>query len=132
MDKKLASKRDFQLFLGSLLYVSKCVRYSRFFLNRLLQNLRDHSDKKFIKISHQAHRDIAWFNDFVDTINGKSIFVKNKIDYDIHLDACPKGIGAVFKNLVYEARFQLHMTKWDIAALEMVNILIALRLWKHL
>ena len=40
--KKSCSKKQFQSLLGSLLYVSKCVKYSRFFLNRLLENLRQH------------------------------------------------------------------------------------------
>ena len=96
-------------------------------MNRLLQNLRDHNDKKFIKISSEASRDIAWFTKFVDKFNGRSIFIKDKVDHDIHLDACPKGVGAIFQNFVYQARFLAKMAAWDIATLEMMNILMALR-----
>ena len=42
--KKYATKRQLQSLLGSLLYVTKCVRSSRFFLNRLLHILRTMHD----------------------------------------------------------------------------------------
>ena len=35
-DKRVVSKNDLQSLLGSLLYITKCVRSSRFFLNRML------------------------------------------------------------------------------------------------
>ena len=98
------------------MYITKCVRYSRFFLNRLLQNLRDNASKKFITISPEPRRDITWFDKFVDTFNGKSIFVKNNVDREIHLDACPKGVGAIFKNFIYQERFPSNMAQCNIAA----------------
>ena len=39
-NKKFCSKRELQSLLGSLLYVSKCVRSASAFLNRMLQFLR--------------------------------------------------------------------------------------------
>ena len=39
------TKRQLQSLLGSLLYITKCVRYSRFFLNRMLGVLREHKGK---------------------------------------------------------------------------------------
>ena len=63
---KSCSKKQVQSLLGSLLYITKCVRHSRLFLNRLLQNLRDY------KVSFQsqcAFRDIqrhgTWTSDCV-------------------------------------------------------------------
>ena len=47
--KTSCTKNQLQSLLGSLLYISKCVKYSKFFLNRLLQTLRDHSKEKIIK-----------------------------------------------------------------------------------
>ena len=43
--KCYCNKRQLQSFLGSLLYVSTCVRSSRFFPNRLLNTLRSMEDK---------------------------------------------------------------------------------------
>ena len=35
--KHVGNKRELQFLLGSLLYVAKCIKYARFFLNRMLQ-----------------------------------------------------------------------------------------------
>ena len=63
-NKKTCTKRELQSLLGSLLYVSKCVKYSRFFLNRLLQTLRDNHKKKYFKLDQNLQKDIAWFSCF--------------------------------------------------------------------
>ena len=77
-------------------FSSKSQLQSRFFLNRLLQTLRDHHKKNSITLSEDFHRDIAWFNAFLEKFNGISFFKKQKIDDSIHLDACLTGMGAVF------------------------------------
>ena len=122
-------KRELQSLLGSLLYISKCVRYARFFLNRLLDTLRQHKDSKIIDLGVEARRDIAWFKKCVCHFNGTSFFVKNKVDKEVHLDACLTGVGASFDGKIYEADIPEKFKKFDIAALEMPNILIATRVW---
>ena len=62
--KTKCSKTQLQSLLGSLLYVSKCVQYSRFFLNRLLQLLRDNYQHKIINLTENAQRDIQSFKSF--------------------------------------------------------------------
>ena len=69
--KQKCFKRELQSLLGSLLYISKCVRYARFFLNRLLDMLRQHKDSKIINLDVEARRDIAWFRKFVCQFNGR-------------------------------------------------------------
>ena len=44
--KKTCTKNQLQSLLGSLLYVSKVVKFSRFFLNRLLTTLREAKNEK--------------------------------------------------------------------------------------
>ena len=44
LDKRCCTKNHLQSLLGSLLYITKCVRPARFLLNRILQVLRDHVD----------------------------------------------------------------------------------------
>ena len=47
-NKKEYSKRDLQSLLGKLLYVTKCVRVSRFLLNRILHTLMQaHKNENF-------------------------------------------------------------------------------------
>ena len=72
--KTHCSKRQLQSLLGSLLFESKFVRTSRFFLNRLLDVLRTMHDKDQVPLSTEAQRDINWFIKFVPTFNGVPIF----------------------------------------------------------
>ena len=60
-DRSHYNKKQLQSLLGSLLYVSKCVRTLRFFLNRLLSVLRSMEDKKQVPLTLEAERDINWF-----------------------------------------------------------------------
>ena len=121
-NKKFCSKNQLQSLLGSLLYVSKCVKYSRFFLNRLLQ--RNNHNKRSITLDEDFHRDISWFNSFLSIFNGTSFFQKKKIDSTIHLDACLTGMGAV-----YHCKTPAYLENANITTLEMYNILIATKLW---
>ena len=57
--KTYCGKRDLQSLLGSLLYVSKCVKHSRFFLNRMLTLLRDNYDKTKILTTSEFHKDLV-------------------------------------------------------------------------
>ena len=91
-NKTVCTKRELQSLLGSLLYVAKCIRYARFFLNRMLSLLRENFDKKSIFITEDFKKDLNWFNTFLSVYNGVSFFqhIPSKV---VHLDACPHGLG---------------------------------------
>ena len=55
--------------------------------------------------------------------------LKPTIDKQVHLDACLSGIGGIFDNKVYQAKFPSQFQIYNIVALEMANILIALKIW---
>ena len=75
--KTYCSKRDLQSLLGSLLYVSKCVKHSRFFLNRMLQLLRNNVDTRKILLTAEFKSDLAWFNCFFLTTIGLLIMINH-------------------------------------------------------
>ena len=58
----------------SLLYITKCVKPARFFLNRMLQLLRQHTSKSTIFLNPAFHRDLNWFNIFLLQFNGVTFF----------------------------------------------------------
>ena len=99
--RNACSKRQLQSLLGSLLYVSKCVRSSRFFLNRLLEFLHSMEDKGQVDLPVEAKRDINWFLKFLPSFNGITIFDQKPLDGFIELDASLQGLGAVWGNQVY-------------------------------
>ena len=124
----MCTKRQLQSLLGSLLYVSKCVRYSRFFLNRLLETLRNVS-KTYITLNADFQKDIAWFNRFLDVFNGTCFFKKQQVNFFLHLDACLTGLGGIFDRDVYHIPLPEKFRDIPIVKLEMLNILVAVRVW---
>ena len=127
-NKMVCTKRELQSLLGSLLYVAKCIQYARFFLNRMLTLLRENFDKKSITVTADFKKDLNWFNTFLSVYNGVSFFqhVTGKV---VHLDACPQGLGAIFDNQVYALPLPFTYHQLNIAYLEMLNILVALKVW---
>ena len=63
--KNTCTKRELQSLLGSLLYVAKCIKYARYFLNRMLALLRENFDTKLIHITKDFKQDLNWFNTFL-------------------------------------------------------------------
>ena len=47
----------------------------------------------------------------------------------VHLDACPHGLGAIFDSQVYALPLTEEYHYLNIAYLEMLNILVALKVW---
>ena len=103
------SKRQLKSLLGSLLYVSKCVKYSRFFLNRMLQVLPDHTATNSIKLDKNFHRDLKWFNTFLTDYNGVSFFKRHTFHKKVYLDASLTGMGAVCDNEIYATPLHLKL-----------------------
>ena len=129
--KTSCTKRQLQSLLGSLLFVSKCVRSSRFFLNRLLDVLRSMHDKDQVALPPEAQRDINWFQKFLPSFNGVTIFDHRPIAHEIELDACLQGLGARWGSQVFAFPLPLGYLNYNIAHLEMLNILVALRVWNN-
>ena len=71
--KNSASKRSLQQLLGRLFWVSRCVRFSRGFMGRLLSQLQlVHSlpDHKKAKLSPGSIQDIKWWGRYLRRFNG--------------------------------------------------------------
>ena len=56
----MITKNELQSSLGLLLYIAKCVKPARYFLNRMLQLLRDNTDNNHICLT----------SNFLKTLNG--------------------------------------------------------------
>ena len=100
-----------------------------FYLNRILDTLRKHHNKKYITLDEEFHKDVNWLKKFVSQFNGVTIFQKTEAKFQVHLDACLTGVGAVCDKEVYHSKIPEKVLHLDIAILEMLNILIALRVW---
>ena len=132
--KKRTNKVNLQSLIGSLQFITKCVRQSRIFLNRLLETLRAMKAKKYIKLSTSFQKDIRWWSRFVKKFNGVSFipsFVWDEPDVSFSTDSCLTGCGgicgfeffhAVYPDLILNQGLPIHK-------LEMLAVLIAVRIW---
>ena len=100
-NKKFCSKRELQSLLGSLLYVSKCVRPARAFLNRMLQFLRSMTGNSSTRLTVDFFKDLKWFVTFVKQFNCVVYYDIKPVQAELHLDACLRGFGGIFLNQCY-------------------------------
>ena len=78
--KTFATKKNLQQILGKLLWVTKCVKFSRGFIGRLLTQLQEmHSmpDNKRMKLSHGGRQDIIWWDRYLRRFNGVEILYQS-------------------------------------------------------
>ena len=99
--KSSCIKRELQSLLGLLLYITKCVKYSRFFLNRMLDTLKAAADDNHITLDNSFKNDLAWFNKFLTNFNGTTFFHHKQCDATLEIDACLQGLGGRLNNEVY-------------------------------
>ena len=126
--KKWCTKRQLQSLLGTLLYVHKCVKPARYFLNRMLATLRCVSNPARVDLDQDFQRDLRWFDKFLPLYNGVSMYHHAKSQSILELDACLMGLGGRWGNFVYHLPIQRSYANLDIVHLEMVNIVMALHL----
>ena len=63
-NRRFCSMHQLQSLLGHLMYIHKCVRPSRFFLNRILELLRSNYYANSITLNHNFKRDIRCVQTF--------------------------------------------------------------------
>ena len=119
--KKYCNKRDLQSLLGRLLYVTKCVKASRPFLNRMLDLLRQADKQVKIVLTEDFQRDLNWFCRFLTSFNGVAFFSHQPVHQHIELDAPLQGMGAVCGNEVYAVPIELGYENYQIVHLEMLK-----------
>ena len=123
------TNNQLQSLLGLLLYVSKSVKPARYFLNRMLQQLRDNFDKNTIKVTSDFTKDLIWFKTFLASYNGVTFYDVRPLQDQIHLDACLTGLGGAFTNMVYFIPIPKDYLGYNIAHLEMINVVVAFKVW---
>ena len=129
VSKTYCSKKDLQSLLGSLLYITKCVAPARAFLNRMLLLLRQNTHVSKILLTQDFFHDLAWFNTFLQLYNGVTFYDQVPSNIEVHLDACLTGLGGHFGNIIYTLPIPLGFEQYDITQLEMINIVVAAKIW---
>ena len=115
------------------MYIHKCIPATRVFTNRLQQALRD-AKENIVKITSEVCRDIRWFVEFIPKFNGTATYVHNfpEASHTIALDASLVRVGGVWNGQVYTAKIPEHVkANRSIVHFEMINLLVALNVWKE-
>ena len=73
--KKTCTRHQLQSLLGQLLYIHKCVKLARLFVNRMLQLLRINYANSTIVLTGDLFCDLNWFSRFLTRYNGRSFIV---------------------------------------------------------
>ena len=97
----------------------------------MLKLLRASHGHQKILLTPDFKRDLRWFAKFLPMYNGISMHDHKRVDTTLELDACLTGFGGCCCSLVYHLPVQRGYNNWTIVHLEMVNILIAVRLFKR-
>ena len=106
-DKSSCTKTQLQSLLGSLLYITKCVRPARVFLNRMLTLLKNNHNSARIKLNKDFYQDLHWFNTFLQTYSGVTYYDTRKVSDTIYLDASLTAMGGVYNHMIYTLPFPL-------------------------
>ena len=98
----------------------------------MLQTLRENHSKMYITLDEEFKKDVKWFANFLPVFNGVTFFDKRPPKATIGLDATTTCLGAAFGSFVYSFNIANENVKGSIVHIEMLNILVALRLWGRL
>ena len=86
-------------------------------------------DSEMIILTQDFRRDLTWFNALLREYNGMSYYDHKPVHHVLELDACLTGLGGRWQNVVYHLPIPQKYQNLGIVHLEMVNILVALRLF---
>ena len=132
LNKTYLSRNKFQSLLGKLLYIHKCVKPARIFVNRMLTLFRSHYNHNRIPLNPDFFKDLIWFIRFIPAFNGATYFNKKLPSPSNHvfIDASLTGLGAYWDGRAYATPVHSILGfELGIVQLEMFNILLALRCW---
>ena len=101
----------------------------KIFLNRMSALLHENHSLNRIKFNKNFKRDLKWFNTFLTVLNGVS-FLQYPNTKVIHPDACLTGLEAIYDVQVHALQLPESWHNCNIAHLDMINILVALKVWQ--
>lgn len=131
-----ASKRDFQVLLGKLHFISTCVRQGRIFVSRLISFMKKLPKEDEHKIPGEVRKDLFWWYRFLPDYNGVSMMSLqewSQPDEVFCTDACLTGCGGWSQDREFFhaefPKFLLDNRECSINALELLTIVVACKLW---
>ena len=135
LQKSSACLKEVQSLVGKLNFVASCVPPGRIFISRILNFLREFSDKKaLLEVSSEFKKDLLWWSKFLHVYNGISILNLQdwtEPDEFFASDACLSGCGGLCGSFYFHTQFPDFIVEQNlhINALELLSIIVCLKLW---
>ena len=95
----------------------------------MLEFLRLMGKQKMANLTPSFFRDLNWFCTFLKQFNGVVYYDPRSIQAELHLDACLTVMGGIFENQCYPLSIPKYFNQYSIVHLEMLNIVVALKVW---
>ena len=130
--KTAASRKEVESLIGKLQFLAKCIKAGRIFLSRIIQWIKGMNRQDRYGIPKEARKDIAWWSRCAYQFNGISIIWLHKepgVDKVIAMDACLSGYGGMGLGQYFRGRFPIDLKGRNIAYLEILAVMVALKLW---
>lgn len=129
--KQKASRKQIQRLLGKLFYISQCCKPARLFVSRMLDTLREAPHQGMVTLSTDFQKDVSWFVDLMPSYNGIHLLQPSPPDVTAAVDSCLTGIGGLCGTTFYATQIPQFVQEeyHPIHHLEMLNIVIAVKLW---
>ena len=125
--------RALQQLTGLLTHICRCCPSGRMFMSRLYDAQANTSQLDTLPITSDMRLDLQWFARLLPHFQGIRLIRKPEIHIVLTADSCLTGAGAATQSSFYTLQYphSFRALKLHITILEMVNILIAMRLWAH-
>lgn len=132
-NKRTATLRKLQSWIGTLNYACAVVPPGRTFLRRIVNLTRGLQNRS---LDREARADMKAWAIFLDHFNGKGFF-PSRIEHtssSLHLftDASNLGFGCTFGRKWFYAPFPLSWVDFHISVREFLPLVIAFEMWGHL
>ena len=97
----------------------------------MLELLHQHTNKNICKLNSEFFKDLHWFLALLGQYNGVTFYDNQKLFESVHLDASLTGLGGVHGQMVYALDIPRDYMNYSIVHLEILNIMVALKVWGH-
>jgi len=132
--RQRCTRSQLQKLLGKLFHLAQCCKPARLFVSRMLDTLRGSPTTGYVTISSEFQKDVQWFLEFLPHYNGIQLLQLDPPHATFEVDSCLTGCGGISSQHFYTAKYPHFITEqcWHISRLELLNIVIALKLWADL
>ena len=133
--RKVCTKKELESLIGVLQHACKVIRPGRSFLRRAISLLSiAKQPHHHIRLNAEFRSDIKWWKAFADHWNGAAI-MRIPEEHSLHLTSDASGswgCGAWYNTHWFQLEWGLATREWNIAAKELLPIVIAAVVWGHL